>query len=454
MENEIRMEKRGISLRTLYLWLIVFAIFVSVLMIFLTFHLSTTFHELQDATDEHIKLEKAAHELMDASDYLTEKVQRFTVEGKKQYLEEYFTEAFETNRREEAIEKMSENPASEGALKQLQKALNQSKELMNLEYYAMKLVIEAKGYNDYPKILESIKLNAEDAALSEEAKLRKATELVLSDEYYRQKEIIRSNMKESLDELENLTNATESGSEEKLNNEVLLTRIVIVAEILGIYAVIWLTSTLGINPVLKAVDKIKDNSPIPEVGANEFRYLARTYNKMYAVYKKSIERLNFKASHDELTKAYNRAGYDLLLSSIDLKNTYMLMFDVDDFKKINDGFGHETGDRALIKIADVLRKNFRSDDYVCRIGGDEFVVFMVHSDPQAHELISRKINQINADLGNTQGENMPPISVSVGVAHGTAVKDTKTLVEKADEAMYRAKRNGKHGFEFYTPQFQ
>ena len=88
------------------------------------------------------------------------------------------------------------------------------------------------------------------------------------------------------------------------------------------------------------------------------------------MYKKSIEHLNFKASHDELTGAYNRAGFDLLLSSLDLDSTYLMMLDVDNFKTINDTYGHETGDKVLKKLVQVLKKNFRSDD---RISGPTII---------------------------------------------------------------------------------
>jgi len=75
-------------------------------MFYSTFHLAVSFQRLTHATEEQIELRKAARELMDASDYLTEKVQRFTVQGDTKFLDEYFTEAFETNRREEAIEEL------------------------------------------------------------------------------------------------------------------------------------------------------------------------------------------------------------------------------------------------------------------------------------------------------------------------------------------------------------
>ena len=196
------------------------------------------------------------------------------------------------------------------------------------------------------------------------------------------------------------------------------------------------------------MNHIKSDSPIPEVGANEFRYLARAYNKIYEVYKSSLERLNFKASHDELTGAYNRAGYDLLLSSIDLNSTYMLLFDIDNFKAINDTYGHETGDKVLIKLVEVLRNNFRSDDYICRIGGDEFVVFMVHSPQIQREQITSKIEKINLALDET-ADGLPRASISVGITHGTDVNNVKELFENTDAAMYQAKQSGKRTYRFH-----
>jgi diguanylate cyclase (GGDEF)-like protein len=169
---------------------------------------------------------------------------------------------------------------------------------------------------------------------------------------------------------------------------------------------------------------------------------------MYEVYKNSLERLNFKASHDELTGAYNRAGYDLLLSSLDLKTTYMLLFDVDNFKSINDEYGHDTGDKVLVKLVQILKSNFRSDDYICRIGGDEFVVFMVHAGKTQRNLIENKIHTVLKKLADTE-DGLPQVSVSVGITHGSDAADSEKLFNLTDKAMYRAKQNGKRGYAFY-----
>lgn len=438
----------GISLRTVHTLLVIGAVIIAGLMLYSTYHLSVSFQNLTKASEQQIELRKAARELMDASDYLTESVQRFTVNGDMRFLDDYFNEAFEANHREEAIKKMSEGEGASDALAKLQNAMDTSMKLMNQEYYAMRLVVDAKQYSQYPEILDTVVLSDADKMLTADAKMRRATELVLNDDYYAMKEDIRSNMRASLDELEKMAYDTDESAMKALSGEMVLVRVIIAIQTILIIFMVWLTSRLGIHPILSAVDRIKSDSPIPEVGANEFRYLARAYNRMYEVYRTSLEHLNFKASHDDLTGAYNRAGYDLLLSSIDLNSTYMILVDVDDFKKVNDTFGHEIGDKVLAKLVQVLKNNFRSDDYICRIGGDEFVIFMVHATKMQQDLIVSKVEEINKELENLD-DGLPAISVSIGIVHGTEATDAENLFERADAAMYRAKRSGKRTYRFH-----
>jgi len=133
----------------------------------------------------------------------------------------------------------------------------------------------------------------------------------------------------------------------------------------------------------------------------------REKRALEAFYKKDLERLSYQASHDELTGLYNRFGYDFIISEMELSTTYLLMVDVDDFKTINDNYGHEVGDKVLIKIADTLRTNFRSDDCVCRIGGDEFVVVMVQAHTGLRALVKSKIEKINRELADSS-DGLPP----------------------------------------------
>ena len=156
-------KKEGISLRTIHLLLIIGAVLISVLMLFSTYQLTRSFESLTQASEQQIELRKAARELMDASDYLTEKVQRFSVMGDSRFLDEYFEEALVANHREEAIRRMSQGSEKSEALDDLKKAMEGSLELMNREYYAMRLVIDAQGIKEYAEVLDAVELTDEDS---------------------------------------------------------------------------------------------------------------------------------------------------------------------------------------------------------------------------------------------------------------------------------------------------
>ncbi len=438
----------GISHRKVHIVLIIIIVIFSGTVVFSTAKLTSTFMRITSASKQNSELRNAANELMSASDYLTEQVQRFTIDGEVKYMEEYFTEAFETQRREEAIAKMDVDDRTDAALTHLQTAMAESVDLMDKEYYAMRLVIAAKGYANYPELLKGVKLSLEDLVLPSDEKMRRATELVLSEEYYEQKDAIRREVQESLVEVNKISKNIEENELESLRHQMRIVRAAILIQAAFIFFTLWLTSRLAINPLFDAVDRIKEDSPISANGSNEFNYLARAYNKMYEKNKSSFERLNYKASHDELTGAYNRAGYDYLLANIDLSSTYMMLFDVDNFKSINDTYGHETGDKVLIKIVNILKSIFRDDDCICRIGGDEFVIFIMHSSSMQRRLIESKISQINTELENTD-DGLPPVTISIGIVNGKDVRDTEHIFEKTDAAMYESKKSGKNTYTFY-----
>ena len=168
---------------------------------------------------------------------------------------------------------------------------------------------------------------------------------------------------------------------------------------------------------------------------------------------RTLQREIYNATHDSLTHVYNRAGYDLLFSSIDYRSTWLLLFDGDFFKEVNDTYGHEIGDKVLQKIADTLTHHFRSEDYVCRIGGDEFVVFMLHSDEKQRGLIEKKIRRINEELTRAD-DGVPAITVSVGAAHGASVSGPNDWFNRADKALYETKRSGRRGVTLFEGEIR
>ena len=440
--------ERGVSLRRFSLLMLFLSLVIMAVLLYTIITTVQAFNALSDATGDYIELEAAADDLMDASDYLTEEVQRYTVMAERIHLENYFREAEEERRREHALAVMFKNAPNSPALTQLQSAMSESIDLMNREYYAMRLVLDAHGDTDIPTALRDIKLNDEDQALTGEGKIAKAQQLMHDSEYYAQKSRIRADMQQCVDTLTESTQATREEMEKKTGTSLKWMIALILLQSICVFKILWLTTRLGISPLLKAVNHIRKDEQLPVAGAQEFRYLADTYNKMYHTYKKNIESLSFKASHDELTGVYNRAGYELIRESVDLSSTALMILDVNFFKEINDTSGHETGDEALKKVGRVLTENFRSVDYICRIGGDEFTVFMVNLKDEPEELIRRKVDQINAALMD-DSDGSPSVSMSVGIAIGDGEADSQELFRRADTALYHVKENGRMGCCFY-----
>ena len=443
-----RAKEEGLPLRVTYLVMLSLSIGISVILLVMTYRTISSFHAMSDATDSYILMDEAANELLNASDYLTEEVQRYTVLGDRKHLENYFVEAEQLRRRDRAVESMERQLPDTEALEQLKDAMSESVSLMEREYYAMRLMLEAAGDTDVPAALRDVTLSTADARLSAAEKKAFAERMVHDAGYYDKKDAIRFHLSSCLDELKSGTHGAQKQTEARMHLDLVWMAVLIVTQSLVIMLMLWLTTSLGINPLLRAVDHIKQDQSLPIMGAHEFRYLASTYNRMYNAYKRSIEHLSYKASHDELTGVYNRAGYDLIKQSVDLLATAFLLFDADRFKQVNDRYGHETGDRMLQKIARILKDNFREDDYVCRIGGDEFVVLMAHVDPGVRTLIDRKVRQINEDLQNVT-DGMPPITVSVGVSMCRAKGTAQDAFHEADIALYHVKDNGRNGCCFY-----
>jgi diguanylate cyclase (GGDEF)-like protein len=128
----------------------------------------------------------------------------------------------------------------------------------------------------------------------------------------------------------------------------------------------------------------------------------------------------------------------------------LMMIDIDNFKDVNDKFGHLYGDMILKKLAEDLKLMFRSNDIVGRVGGDEFFVFLKKL--SSERLVEEKATEICKLFNNVYQEEdtLCKISASVGIAlfpkHGNSLD---TLYKKADMALYMRKEKGKNGFNIY-----
>lgn len=161
------------------------------------------------------------------------------------------------------------------------------------------------------------------------------------------------------------------------------------------------------------------------------------------------EIMKYRAEHDALTGIPNRIGFDEMIGRLK-KEQFPLAFalvDVDSFKIINDTYGHEIGDKILVKVAQVLDSAFRSSDSVFRIGGDEFAILFNNIAENQKDFIIRKIQNINDSLQNPI-DGLPPTALSVGVAYSSGGYRDE-LFNCADKALYEVKKRGKCGVFFY-----
>ena len=168
-----------------------------------------------------------------------------------------------------------------------------------------------------------------------------------------------------------------------------------------------------------------------------------------------------RASTDALTGVGNRAAFDARLS-LELERGLrdgsaltLLMLDVDRFKKFNDTFGHQIGDRVLQNVARTLAEHVRKIDYVARYGGEEFTVIAPNTSlGQGAELAERLRKAIAATPVN-YGQEELSVTVSVGVASLSSIsepiKEAPLILQKADRLLYQAKCNGRNRVESERP---
>lgn len=160
---------------------------------------------------------------------------------------------------------------------------------------------------------------------------------------------------------------------------------------------------------------------------------------------KKNEELRKNLELEEFTRTLNKSSFQKYVK-IELdtlrENQYVGLFviDIDKFKSINDTKGHLFGDQVLLDLVNILKRNIRNTDYIGRIGGDEFCIFI--RNVLSIEIFNEKANRFIREIREMNINSLNKISVSIGIAITNTKKDYDLLFEKADEAMYIAKNNG------------
>lgn len=450
MDNNTSSDIKGIKVKRLTIVLITLETLFFLVSGICAVITANKFNILDSLNQNYIQMQENIYSFRGASDYLTDRCRQFVMTDETQYAIDYCDEISVTCRRETAVNNI--HKALEGITvsseSYLDEALEQSNELADTEIRAMALVYSTLDNVDrIPSEIEQYKLTEEECSMSKEARHNIAEDLVFNREYSDKKSgIILLAEGASNELLQEVRNYVEKCSTEYHTASILMKALLGISGVIFVI-LLYVFITLILIPIQNSISDIDKDQYIKYGKAYEINYLAYSFNQLQEKNVLTKLRLKDSAERDALTGLLNRNGYERITSyysSNDEPIAFMIV-DVDNFKEINDKYGHEQGDSVLRRIARVLKDSFRDTDYIVRFGGDEFIVIMTGVGSQNTGVVSKKLDRINEILSS--GKEKPVVTVSIGVTlskHGF----TEELLGKADAALYETKKNGKCGYTF------
>jgi two-component system cell cycle response regulator len=218
--------------------------------------------------------------------------------------------------------------------------------------------------------------------------------------------------------------------------------------------VVLLTSRDRHADMLHALDAGADDFIKKPCDVVELRVRLKSGERIIALQEDLLETqaaLTFEATHDRLTGLWNRGtildqlSRELSRARRERSAVAVLLADVDHFKKINDGYGHATGDKVLCELGARMRSALRDYDVIGRYGGEEFLAVLPSSDLEGARAVAERIRAIVDAGAISDGNKVLRTSVSIGVASTATVgQDADALIRAADAALYTAKANGRN----------
>lgn len=184
-----------------------------------------------------------------------------------------------------------------------------------------------------------------------------------------------------------------------------------------------------------------------EVAHRALHEAHRNLFEVHAKLKAAHKNLEHRANHDSLTGLANREAFLDRLSEFKRMSGegYLLMIDADRFKQINDEYGHDAGDRALLGIANAISGSIRGTDFGARIGGEEFAIVLRGADSEEALMIAERVRSNVEQMSITTAEdNSLSVTVSIGCAAFGPQSRSKEILRAADSQLYEAKRTGRN----------
>jgi diguanylate cyclase len=219
---------------------------------------------------------------------------------------------------------------------------------------------------------------------------------------------------------------------------------------------------------IEQITRLDDIKKIKQALAHEIQIIQETIRNKQDHDRRELEVLSKKVSaldvelkraraesmRDSLTGVHNRRAFDQYISDLTDRKTgvrssfALLMLDIDNFKKVNDTYGHQIGDRVLLALAQKCRRIIRDADFIARYGGEEFMIILPNAslrDSVAKAgVICNSIASTRYSLEDERPGNTLSITVSVGVSMYRKEDTPATVIDRADQALYLAKQQGKN----------
>lgn len=240
-----------------------------------------------------------------------------------------------------------------------------------------------------------------------------------------------------------------------------LKRIVFIDVFLGIFLLIYILFVIlvlrfyyiklreEVKNLVTAIDSIGSLKP-DMVRLRELSFKEGEIGDVFRSVLSAAESIVYNVSRDSLTGAYNRKFFfDKLKDELERAKRYkrpmsLVLLDIDNFKKINDKYGHPFGDKVLKEVSNLVMSKGRSTDYFARVGGEEFAIILPETDVRGAEKVCERLRKaIEALKLKANGEDVN-VTVSFGVTQAKETDTVDSLYERADRALYMAKRGGKN----------
>lgn len=431
---------RGISLNLSNFIMICIGVVVALLMVHANYQTNENYHLMDAAIRDSILSQESTGKMESISSSMSGSALAFVETGDPRHVFAYIGQQTELNSDFGSNGMLSSERQKEDL--NLAQAVSAFDAIRNTEWSAMRLKADVLPIplSSLPELLQRITLSDEDAALSNDEKEQKASSMLNSPEYIGLKTQLAGSVDASHRFVSERASERTAKASALLRGVVLRQRILIIVFIVIAFLALIMNRVLVLQPINRSAELLDRRQPIPVRGSAEMRHLARIYNDVLQDNQAKTEALSYTASHDALTGLWNRAAFDKAVRLYRGGRIGILFVDVDHFKQFNDDYGHDTGDRVLVRVADTLKHHFREEDHISRIGGDEFCVILLDVCQEQADHIYQTVSKINESLA-ASAEDLPSISISVGAAFWDRPDPAADIVKDADTALLQVKKS-------------